>query len=837
MGENREAVFSTLSNKELRLQLKRLKRERRDMSIRIKKFIFIRNLFILFTAALVTLAVINRSGAYPWGSDTFGHLFKGNILYDAFKDGKLFLNYHESWYNGIQPFRYWAPLPYYILALINLVINNIITTFNVFVVFIFLLGGSGWLLWGYYTNRQNLCLVFAVLWFFVPDNLRVLFSEGNIPFVIVNSMIPFIFLYYYKSVHEKGIKNLLILSAIMFFITLNHAMITAMIGLSLFIFALFNVLINRNFKRNLLALVYAFLGIMVSSFWLYPALKGGIMGIDSGAVSDVMKSLTYHLTTSLNPMLRFENIEIYYFGIAFAFAGIFGLLFSTKNERAAFITAIMILLGTTKAALPLLEKLPMNQLFWMRRFTAIAIAMIILGLILWKNLRKGILWILVVLLAIDSAGAFYFLGFNRKFPSDIAKTLDDALSISTQRIGVLDSSSYGSFPSYYIAYNSIKPGSSQVYGWAWQGATTAKNIVALNTALEDGYYLLMFDRALELGADVLVVKKSFIKNFNELNKAADTIGYKVFSENNETIIYKYPVKAGFGTRVQYDGIAVGRYSSNAIYIFPNMEVGESEYIDDYSYEELCCKKVVYLSGFKCRDKQAAEELLLKLSRNGIRVVIDATGLSDDEFLGVRPQTITINDNYHEIYFKNNLLNMRSFPEEYKEWKTCFLTGIQNKESYAVIDSRLLYYMGTRDNGNLVFIGLNLPYYTFLTKDEGGMSILKEAFNMEPFKAPKREVHKINYVRQDDMIKIKSNVEDIVVPLAAIEGFAKVKGDYDTVDNLIHLKSRELELKIVYPHIKKGVMLSAIFICVIACLSIMVKNNEIKKKRRRHRRKR
>lgn len=52
MGENKEPVFSSLNNKKLGV-----KRERRNMSGRIKKHIFVRNLFILFITALVTLAV------------------------------------------------------------------------------------------------------------------------------------------------------------------------------------------------------------------------------------------------------------------------------------------------------------------------------------------------------------------------------------------------------------------------------------------------------------------------------------------------------------------------------------------------------------------------------------------------------------------------------------------------------------------------------------------------------------------------------------------------------------------------------------------------------------
>lgn len=266
--------------------------------------LFIRNLVILISGALLTACYLNHTGVYPWGSDTYGHLFKGNILYEALKEGHLFINYHENWYNGVQPFRYWAPLPYYVLAIINLFTNNIMKTYNLFIVLTFVLGGLGWLCWGYYLRRQNLGLIFAVLWFFVPNNLRVLFSEGNLPYVLVNSLLPVIVLFYYQAVRERKLLYYILLSLSMFIVTLSHAMLSAMLGMSLFILAVFDSLSNKNYMSNLVALIFAFLGIMLSSFWLYPALQGGIMGLNKEAVANVMSMLTYPLTSSLNPLLR-----------------------------------------------------------------------------------------------------------------------------------------------------------------------------------------------------------------------------------------------------------------------------------------------------------------------------------------------------------------------------------------------------------------------------------------------------------------------------------------------------------------------------------------------------
>lgn len=788
-----------------------------------EKAVFLRNFIILLAVALLTVIFVNRTGAYPWGSDTYGHLYKGNILYDSMKNGNLFLNYSKGWYNGIQPYRYWAPLPYYVLALINLETNNIFITYNFFILFSFVLGGLGWLLWGNYTNRQNLSLLFALLWFFIPNNLRILFSEGNIPYVVVNNLVPYVFLFYYKSLNSIRLRNFISLSAAMMIVTLSHAMLSAMLGVALFMLGFLDSIVNKNFKKNFISLIFSFLGIMTASFWLYPALKGGIMSIDKSAVSDVMKDLAYPILTSLNPMLRFSNIEVYYFGLAFAITALFGLFFSTKRERAPFLTALLILIGTTKFALPLLQKLPMNQLFWMSRFTSIAMALIIMAVLLWKSLRNVILGFVISILIIDSSASFYVLGFNGQYPKELSNTIDVAAKMAVQRVGILDDSEFGSFPSFYLGYNPSKEADG-VFGWAWQGASTSKNIVMLNTSLEKGYYGFMFDRALELGADTLLIKKDLIKDIIALRDAASKEGYIEEFNSSDGIIFKFPSEGSFGTSVKYKGIAIGSYSPNIIYLFPSLKQGNSNYLDDYSFDELKNEKLIYLSGFRYRSKNKAEELLVRLSRNGTRIVIDSAGL-EEKFLGVNFEPITLKDNYKDIYYNGQILQLNNFPKDMTSWNTNFLSGLDNKKGYEIVDHRLVDFTGTKDNENLNFISLNIPYYAFLTKDSNAIRILEDEFKLKAYEIPRRNIEPINISYSNNMISIKSKTKDVIVPIAALDAFAKVKGNYAVNDQLINIKTPEVQIKIIYPYMVEGVVISLISCILIFILSIAVKLNK------------
>ena len=58
--------------------------------------------------AVILVNYIQEQGIYPTGFDVFGHLFKSNLLYENIKEGNLYPLYTNLWYNGLQPFRYWA---------------------------------------------------------------------------------------------------------------------------------------------------------------------------------------------------------------------------------------------------------------------------------------------------------------------------------------------------------------------------------------------------------------------------------------------------------------------------------------------------------------------------------------------------------------------------------------------------------------------------------------------------------------------------------------------------------------------------------------------------------
>ena len=74
-------------------------------------------IMLYLMAAIAIAYVIRIGGNYPTGVDTMCHVYKGDVLYHAIRQGNWYPLYDRFWYNGVQMMRYWAPLPVYFLVL------------------------------------------------------------------------------------------------------------------------------------------------------------------------------------------------------------------------------------------------------------------------------------------------------------------------------------------------------------------------------------------------------------------------------------------------------------------------------------------------------------------------------------------------------------------------------------------------------------------------------------------------------------------------------------------------------------------------------------------------
>ena len=811
-----------------------------------------KHVFLKSMASMVSMLIfgvfilmwLNRFGRHPWGSDIYGHIFKGDLLYKALLDGEFYPLFTNLWYNGIQPFRYWAPLPYYVMALTQFIAGgDVLAGYNVFIYLGFIVGGIGWLMWGIAEKRIFLATVLGILWFCFPDNLRVFFSEGNIPRVVITFILPYLFFFIWQYMQHNKKRYLLATVLTMTFICLCHLMVAAMIGITVFIYLFIYSIQNGgfgnpfimlyNFIRGkpvesksspIIVLVAMVFGIVISGFWMYPAMHGGFMMMDPDAVATVMVSLTYNFTESLNPVMRLTTKELFYFGLSFVSVSVVGVFMAGKKSAPGFITVLIVFLGTTPSFLPIISKLPLNQLFWMLRFTPIVYAIACLSMIIWKTAKRKVIFLIMVLFIADSLVSFNQLVYNNGHYSKSIDMFEECAENTTQRMSNMDLSTMGSWPSFYVC-----AGENPVpyaYGWAWQGATTSPNIVLLNTALENEYYDFMFDRNLELGCDSIMIKKTEVKHYDKLIKSAAKSGYYLLKEYDSVYFFKKDTPKNFGLISKYYGLAIGASASTVTLQFPGYQIGNSNYLDDYTLEELLQYEMVFVSGFEYHLRYQAEKLLYDAAERGVKIIVDMNRVPTDvitnrmTFMAVTAQPIQFENKLPDLHIAGVPYFPTTFKKEYRNWNTVYLENVPHPTGFAWMAGNKLVFIGDDYNRNITYIGLNLLFHGMVNEDQMAIDIYAGVMGRNAETLPQRELVPLNIKYEDNHITIRTNNTGVNTTLANQDAFITDQDNY-LVHNLFHVSEKQTEIDIECPHVGTGVIMSLVGVFATALLFIFL----------------
>ena len=455
-------------------------------------------------------------GYYPQGSDTMCHLYKGEQLLNSIRSGNWYPLYDQYWYNGVQMMRYWAPLPVYVLAFCQFLAGgDIFGGYLLFVALVFFFGALAWLYIGIKKDRFWMGSFLGALWFFMPNNLFALFDEGNLPRSLSMIFLPILIYLMNEYMVEGRWKKAVAIVLVFFLIILCHTGYAGMIALALLLFCIFFLIVYRKWARVGGLVVSLLTAFALTGLWLVPSLKGGISSTDS---SQVMRGFFQDAVISLNPLLRLDpQNKYFYFGLAAFLLLVFGLIAAGKKTRIGMWTALVIFICTTTTMYDVLVHLPGSQYLWMLRFISIALCMVLYGFLLWKSLKPLYIVIACVLLVLDVIPSTVYLHSDGSLTAEerIEKNAEELLITearrqTVQRVALLDASTLGSYGQYQLT---ALDGTyvRQTFGAGWQSAATASNIVSLNEAVSYGYYDYLFDRLKEMGDDTVLIQKQQLR--------------------------------------------------------------------------------------------------------------------------------------------------------------------------------------------------------------------------------------------------------------------------------------------------------------------------------------
>jgi uncharacterized membrane protein len=698
----------------------------------------------LVIIALATLLVYrgilfppDGRAAYPWSSDTLGHVLKAEFLQREVASGRLYPNILPSWYMGIQMLRYYPPLPYYLLVGLTYAMGDSVAAANWFIALCALAGALAWLPYHRWVGWLP-AMAGGLLYLFLPDNVRVALAEGNLPRVLATALLPLAIYFLLRSLEATGTRwHRLGLALCFALIVLSHVMMAA-------IYAACSALLSvlcwagrvTTMRRVILAIVSAALGIMLSGWWLLPSLTGGITELDSSAMTEALA--VFPLTTYMNPTLRMSDPEIVYPGAALLLAAVALLFFRRGRDGwvvSLTLTGLFGVLITTPGFNQLFNALPLHHLFWSLRFLGIASFTLLLALV-WRMQawdRKSVVATVLVLGLLVADGALSLpLIHLRPVRQDVIAVAESLPALTGWREATLDYSRLGSAASYFFT---AVGGREQVYGWAYQGARTARNVAAINEALRWGYSSYVLNRLTLLGADDVVLLRTAPID-PSLPPALAAAGFVPTYDGRETTLY-HRDGAPRAYRVNWRALGIGRGAQNLAYLFPQLIVGTRSRVDDYTFDELVAYDTLFLSGFQWANRERAEELVQQVAQAGVQIVVDLTGVPNDPlarepyFLDVWGELIALGPSPIQVEGDGQSYQLQPFSAQFPRWQTHTPQGLDVEtlyHDYLGAKSTVLGY-NVYGRGRVWFIGLNLPYHAALTGDPVVVDLLADLLQL------------------------------------------------------------------------------------------------------------
>jgi len=808
--------------------------------------------------ALGVIWAVSRSGVLIKGSDSMYHIYRGDWILNSIEAGDKWPLYNPVWYNGVELMRYWPPVAAYLMAFCQFVArslpsiftdNYVFEGFAVFCGIVYLLGALTWNIAGFVKKRPVTGMIFGILWFFMPQSLHVLYAEGNLPRSIIMAIFPLAFLFINEYLKKGGVKNFIGTAVAFALMCACHVGYSGMVAIAWLIYLLVYRLccftgmnkIQKSGKRDLELIVAVICGFAFIGIVLFPSLKGGLASNTSNA-SQAAEGFFQSILITLNPIGKLKGgFTTSYFGIVSFLLAAFGAVASKRRARAGFITALIIVLLTTKTAAPVFQLLPGGSLMWMMRFMQIAAAMIFFSMLEWDSLKKPILAVIIALLAVD-CGICVKAFIPQKDEKTVVSSyyedikeetlIDEAKAMTKNRIAVIDSvSPMESFVFYLTDYEGSV---NQLFGQGWEAASTSLQIAQINEAYDNGYYYFMFDRLLEMGCDTVIVKKNaaavFHYNETEAEAAAELRGYtKEYDEGIYVVFHYNGIEGAYGTITKYDGIAIGNGAYYISMMFPTICEAPSEYIDDFTLEELSSYKTIYLDGFLYHDVEVAEDLITKAAEAGSEVYVLADGIPENyqtktnRFLGVECQSVQFDNGFPAFQTtKFGEIELALFPDEFKNWKTVYMNGLTEVLGYSEVLDEQMPFWGKGTNDNITFIGFNLTYYYSRTRDRNVGAILAGIIDVSDHEVPERQIVPLDITYGDNSITIYSPEDNVNTSIAEHDIF---RGDFRTFNRLVFVDKGETEITYSYPYPVQGILVTLAGVAVAIVMVVYIRKKK------------
>ena len=802
-------------------------------------------LFPLVYAALAVLlvAVVMSGGLWPAETNAMYPLYCGDLVYRSLGQGIWYPLYDTMWFAGAETLRWFGPLPAYLLAGCQaLAGGSNLNGAYLFLGLLFFASACGWLWMGVQRDAPLLGGVLGIVWFFLPYNLHVLLVEGDLARSLAYALVPLLFFRTRAYLDGPRWTKLPEIGLYFLALILIQVQCAGMAALAWLLYlAVWRLVLHRKTEIGQL-ICAAIAGTLAAGLYLVPYLTGGAQG----DFSETMAASFQTLVQSLNgPGYWSAPRSAVYFGLALLAvclaAGVLGRQASVPEAWAA----VALLACTTTVCYIAVRILPGSTALrgvWL--FPAAA-ALGLLALLNWTTVCRPLAAVLVVLLAADAALPLRTLLTDGVTVSS-AQRMDEvaeatlrteAQAITAQRLAILDEDAAGAEGVYLASlWNDPVP---ILGGVGRERSQLHENLDQLNRALRNGCYPYVFDRCLELGCDTVLIQTDLVAaedvSSGKLDQAAGRLGYRVAKISGSYRLYHASLGSGWGTVTDYPAIGIGSTAGATSLAYPAMKETADTNLNHYTFDQLRQYELVLLSGFTYDDKEAAEDLVLRLSEAGVHVVIAADGIPLDKhhsrsFLGVLCNNIEFSNGYPELDTIDGVLNTKLFPPDRANWSTVYVDGLDQVWGWVLDNDLRLPFYGTVKNEHIVVVGLNLHYFYSLTQDEDVETLLNHGMQLPAGRLPDRTAVPLHITYGGDTITLTTDYDNVNTALSAHDIFAGDGFRFEHHTTVIDRGTTVIHLR--YPNLPAAAACSGAGVVLLGVLTLDGRRREKKARERK-----
>lgn len=748
---------------------------------------------------------------YLNGNSIYGQMYKLEVMLKTLEEGRLYPLFVEQWYNGYEIFRCTSPVPYLLIAVLVKLSGSIDVGIMLFYGIMSFLVMWGFFQFGIKWKKMLAAAMVGATFLILPPNIYVAAWNGSFDILMGLALMPWLMCSALDFLEWKNRTAVIPFSILLALLIVSHYILAIVFGMVFLIYLVLCMAVKRTWKFEMALAGNLILIYVTMAYFLYPAITGGLFTRDYSAIGE-------------------WNVEI---GYTLLIIGAIGLFLADKNRVAGFVAAILAIGISFAVFEPVLKLLPSEALqkpYW---YLIIGTVFGMMMLLQWKRLRMTILAVLLCFMISESASLLFLIEDGEtvvKADNAIIEEflIDEAVSLTDNRIAVIDDGVLGDYPHYYIASQGVK----SMYGWDVENGLTTREQLNLTESFADGFYEYMFGASLLYGNDVVVIIKGFLTEesaYEQVLLAAADRGYVVAAENENAVVLKTEqITSSYGVIATYENLAIGEHANSIAYIYPSFGVGHSTCLEDYTVEELVKYKRLYLSGFTYREKTRAESLLREVANKGVKIFIDMQHIPENkltgknEFMEIYAQFIQFTEDFPVLSTNNgNQFKLSFYTTTDTTWNTVYVSGCTKVLKEAAYEKKKhLTYLGRGEDENITFMGFNLAFYYLAIQNKDLKRFLDESFEIEEDIPPQLEIVPLEVEFSEKQVKVTSPKDMVNCNIASAETLIPDR-IISTQEHMWVVNENETVFGIERPDSTEGMFCGAIGLICLMLLWIVV----------------